>query len=128
MLAKEDDVNQVANQQQVLVTTESHTMNVDLYSATELHSSAKLQNEVEAHSNSKIRVHERDIDLLDKEVNSDSEVERPNEENRIGARLYKYVERHHPVAQIIGDKDDIPMTRNKLRNDTCFLSMQEPKQ
>ena len=37
MLVEEDVVNQVANQQQVLVTIESHTMNVMLHSRTELH-------------------------------------------------------------------------------------------
>ena len=41
--------------------------------------------------------------------------------------MSKYVKRHHPVVQIIGDKDVGQMTRNKLRIDTCLLSMQEPK-
>ena len=41
--------------------------------------------------------------------------------------MSKYVKRHHPATQIIGDKDARPMTRNKLRNDTCLLSMKEPK-
>ena len=36
MLADEDVVNQVANQQQVSVTVESHTMNTELHSGTEL--------------------------------------------------------------------------------------------
>ena len=40
MPTDEDDVNQVANQQQVLVTVESHTMNVELHSGTKLHSDA----------------------------------------------------------------------------------------
>ena len=41
--------------------------------------------------------------------------------------MFKYVKGHHPATQIIGDKDARPMKRNKLRNDTCFPSMHEPK-
>ena len=41
--------------------------------------------------------------------------------------LSKYVRRHHPIDQIIRDKDARPMTRNKLRSETCLLSMKEPK-
>ena len=51
MPTDEDVVNQVTNQQKVLVTIESHTMNVE------------FQNKVEAHSNSKISVHERNVEL-----------------------------------------------------------------
>ena len=74
-----------------------------------------------------ISIHERVAKLLDREVHSDLEVERPNVEANTKPRFSKYVKRHHPTAQIIGDKDARPMTRNKLRNDTCFLSMKEPK-
>ena len=31
------------------------------------------------------------------------------------------------VEQIIASKDTRPMTRNKLRNESCFLSQIEPK-
>lgn len=41
--------------------------------------------------------------------------------------MSKYVKRHHPTKQIIGDKDVRSMIRNRLRSDTCFLSMHEPK-
>ena len=61
------------------MTIESHTMNVKLHSRTKLHSGDELQNEVEAHSDSKISVHERDVELVDRDVHSDLEVERPNE-------------------------------------------------
>ena len=74
-----------------------------------------------------ISVHERDVELPNREEHSDSEVDRPNEERRVEPRLSKYVKRHHPVAQIIGDKDARTMTRKNLRSDTCFLRMHEPK-
>ena len=109
------------------MTVESHTMNVKLHLGIELHSSAKIQNEVEAHSNSKISVHERYVELPDWDLNSDSEIERPNEENITEPRFPKYVKRHHPAIQIIGDKDARPMKMHKFRNDTCFLRMQELK-
>ena len=41
--------------------------------------------------------------------------------------MSKYVKRQELSEQIIRDKDARPMTRNRLRNDTCFLSMKEPK-
>ena len=50
MPTEEDVVNQVTNQKQVSVTTESHTMNFELHSGTELHSEVKLENEEEVHS------------------------------------------------------------------------------
>ena len=92
-----------------------------------LHSDAKLQNEGNAHSNSKISTHERVGELLDRDVHSDSDVERPNMETRTEPRLSKYLRRHHPVEQIIGDKEAIPMTRNILRSESCLLSKIEPK-
>ena len=42
MLAEEDGVNQVENKQQVSVTIESHTMNVNLHLGIELHLGVKL--------------------------------------------------------------------------------------
>ena len=102
-------------------------MNVKLHLGTELHLDVKLQNEVEGLFYSKISVHERDTKLPNKDVYSDSEVERQNEETRVEPRLSKYIKRHHPATQIIRDKDARTMTRNKLRNDTCLLSMKEPK-
>ena len=47
---------------------ESHTMNVKLHSGTKLHSGVKLQNEVWAHSNFEISVHERDFELPDRDI------------------------------------------------------------
>ena len=48
-------------------------------------------------------------------------------ETRKEPRLEKYVRRHHPTEQIIGDKEARPMTRNRLRSETCFLSKTEPR-
>ena len=61
MPVEEDVANQVGNQQQVLVTVKSHPVNLKSNSRTELHSNVELQNEDEAHSNSEISVHERDV-------------------------------------------------------------------
>ncbi len=47
----------------------------------ELHSRTELWNEVEEHSNSKISVHERDVELPNRDVHTNLEVERQNEEN-----------------------------------------------
>ena len=77
------------------MTAESHTMNVELHSGIELQLDANLQNEVEAHSDSEISVHEREAELPDRDVHSDSKAERPNEETRAKPRLSKYVKRHH---------------------------------
>ena len=72
----------VVNQQQVLVATMSYTMNAKSYSGTELQSRTKLQKEDEEHFDSKISVHERNVELPDSKVHSDSEVDKPNEENK----------------------------------------------
>ena len=102
-------------------------MNANLHLRNKLHLGVRLWNKVEAHFDFEISVHERDVELPNRDAHSDSEVERPNEKNRVEPRLSKYVKRHHQTTQIIGHKDARPMTRNKLRNDTCFLSMHEPK-
>ena len=60
-----------------------------------------MQIEAEAHSNSKISVHERGIELPDREVHSDLEVDIPNEERRVEPRLSNYARRHHPTGKII---------------------------
>ena len=48
-----------------------------------------------------------------------------SQETRVELRLSKYVKRHH--RSMIEDKYVRSMTRNRLRNDTCLLSMKEPK-
>ena len=48
-------------------------------------------------------------------------------ERRTEPRLAKHVRRHHPVDKIIGDKDAKPMTRNRLKNESCMLSKVKPK-
>ena len=77
-----------------------------------------MQKKKNAHSDSEISANERDIELPDRDVYSDFDAERPNMETRTEPRLSKYVRRHHPVDQIIGDKEAKPMTRNKLRNES----------
>ena len=42
MPTDEDVANQATNQQQVLVTIESHPMNAELHSGTELHTNTKV--------------------------------------------------------------------------------------
>ena len=64
------------------MTTELHSTNVKFHLETKLHLRAKLQIEVEVHSNSKISVHERNVDLPDREVHSDFVVDRHIEERR----------------------------------------------
>ena len=97
-------------------------MNAELNSGIKLHSNAKLQNEEIAHSNSIVIVHERDAKIPDRNIHSDLEAERQNEETRVEPRLSKYVRRHHLAEKIIGKKDARPMKRTRLRNESCFLS------
>ena len=121
MPIEEEAVNQVETQQQVSVSAKSQPVNV------ELHSEAELQNEEDAHFDSEISTHERDVELLDREVYSDPESERENMETRTKPRLSKYVKKHYLAEQIIGDKNVRPMTRNRLRNESCLLRKFEPK-
>ena len=132
-------MNQTANQQQVSIPAESQTINAELHSRTESHSGAKLQSNVELQSRDKLQIEEnahfdsevstygRDTETPDKDVHSDIEAEWQSARPRTKPILSKYVRRHHPVDQIIGDKDARPMTRNRLRSATCLLSMKEPK-
>ena len=82
-----------------------------------LHSNVKLQNEENKHSDFEVSTYDRDTKLPERNIHSDSEVERPNVETRTEPRLSKYVRRHHLAEQIIGNKEARPMTRNKLRNE-----------
>ena len=116
MPAKEEAANQVENQQQVLVPIESQPVNV------KLHSKVELQNEENAHSDYEINTHETNVELPERNMHSDSKVERPNMEIRKEPRLSKYVRRHHSIEQIIGDKESTPMKKKKLRNESCFQS------
>ena len=96
------------------VIVESHTVNVESHLDTKLHTTSKLQSD--------------NVELPKREVHSNSKVEHMIvEERRIEPRLSKYVRRHHPVEQIIGDKDARPMTRNKSGSGTCLVSVLEPK-
>ena len=64
MPIEEDSSNQVKIQQQVSVTVKSQIVNV------KLHSDAKLQNEENAHSDSKISTHDKDVELLERNMPS----------------------------------------------------------
>ena len=99
----------------------------ELHLEVELHLGAELQNEENAHSNSKISTHGRDVETPDKDAQSDTEAERQSVRSRIEPVLSKYVRRHHPTNQIIGDKDARPMKRRRSRSDACLVSMLEPK-
>lgn len=114
MPAKEYVANQATNQQQVSVTAESHTMNVEFHLRNEIRSDVELQNEVESHFDSNIS---RDAKLHDRDVHSVYEVERKNEETKVEPILSKYVKRHYPIAKIIADKDARPKKINRQRND-----------
>ena len=86
-----------------------------------MHSNVELQNIENVHSNLEDRTHEENEEVPNEEMHID------NMEIRKEPVLAKYVRRHHPTDQIIGDKGGRPMTRNKLRSETCFLSKVEPK-
>ena len=103
-------------------------MNVKLYSYVKLYNegNAYFNFEINTHSNFEINTHEKDEELLDRDVHNDSNAERPNIETRTEPRLSKYVTRHHPAEQIIGDKEARPMTRNRLRSETYLLSKIKP--
>lgn len=103
------------------MSAESHPVNA------ELHLEAELENEESAHSEPEISTHNNNEGLPDEDMQSEPEPESSNMETRTEPRLSKYVKRHHPADQIIGDKDARPMTRNKLRNESCLLSRTEPK-
>ena len=53
--------------------------------------------------------------------------ERDNIQTNKEPVLAKYVRRHHPADQIIRDKEARPMTRSRLRSETCLLSKMEPR-
>ena len=100
--------------EQVSITTNSHPTIV------ESHSDAKLHMDVE---------HQLDnVELQNKGVHSDLEVEQTlEEERRIEPRLSKYVRRNHPEEQIIGEKDARLMTRRSSRKSICLVSTLEPE-
>ena len=81
----------------------------------ELHSNVELQNDGNVHCDFEIHTHERDEELPDRDVHSDSDAERPNIETRTEPRLSKYMRRNHPIEKIIGNKEARPMTRNTPR-------------
>ena len=121
MFDEEDFADQIGNHQKILVSIESQPVNA------ELNSDYKLQNDGNAHFDSKINTHERDEELPDRDVHSDFDAERPKIETRTKPRLSKYVRRNYPTEQIIGDKEAKPMNRNKLRSETCLIRKIETK-
>ena len=115
------------------IPAESQTMNTKLHSGTKLHPNAKIHSSAElwngenVHFYFEVSTYGRDIETPNRDAYSDTEVERQSARPRTEPILSKYVRRHHPVDQIIGDKDARLMTRNRLRSATCLLSMKEPK-
>ena len=93
----------------------------------QLHSDAKLQNAGNVHLDSENNTHEGNEEFPDRDMHGDLDAERTNMETRKEPRLAKYVRRHHPVEQIIGNKEARPMTRNRLRSETCLLNKVEPR-
>ena len=102
-------------------------MNVELHSTVEFHLGAMLQNEENAHFDSEISTHGRNAEIPMRDVHSDTEAERQNAITRTKPRLSKYVKIHHPTDQIIGKKDARPMIINRIRSESCILSIKEPK-
>ena len=111
------------SQQQNPVSAESQTVNAEL----QTHLEAKLQNTKNDHSDSENFQHERSEELPNENIHEDSDSERNDMQIRREPVLAKYVRRHHPEDQIIGDKEARPMTRSRIRNETCLLSKIEPK-
>ena len=70
-------------------------MNVELHSRTKLQLGVELQTKASIRFDYEISEHERDVEFPNREVHSDLEVDRPNEESREKPRLSKYVKRHH---------------------------------
>lgn len=66
MTGEEEVANQIGNQQQILVSIESQPVNAKLYL------DVKLQTEGNSHSDSKISTQERDVELPNRDVHSDS--------------------------------------------------------
>ena len=61
----------------------------------ELHLDAKLQNEENAHSDFEVSTHDRGVELVERNMHSDSKSERPSVETRTESRLSRYVRKHH---------------------------------
>lgn len=97
--------------EKVSVIAATHTMNAESHWDIELQTIAELQS--------------KNVEVPEKEVHSDSEVEQIIAEER--RRLSKYVRRHHPIEQIIGDKDARPIIRRRSASGTCLESEVEPK-
>ena len=78
----EEATNQVGNQQQVSVTTDTHPMNTKMHSGTKLYLDVELQNEEIKHFDSKVSTHERDVEIPDRDAYSDTKAKRQIEETR----------------------------------------------
>ena len=67
------------------------------------------------------------VETYERDVHSDTEAERQIARPNTEPILSKYVRRHHPASQIIGDRNARHMKRSKFRSTTCLLNMKEPK-
>ena len=111
------------NQKQNPVSTKSQTMNVKL----QMHLDVELQNRENVHIDFENSQHEGNEEMPDENMHEDLDSKRDIMQTRKEPVLEKYVRRHHHVDQIIGDKEARPMTRSRLRNETCLLSKIEPR-
>ena len=92
-----------------------------------MHSDVKLHNTENTHSDYENSTHEGNEELPDEDMHGDPDAERNDIETRKEPVLAKYVRRHHLVSQIIGNKEVGPMTRNRLKSETCLLSKIKPR-
>ena len=90
-----------------------------------MHLDAELQNIDNAPSDSENSTHEENEKFPDGDMHDNSDIEQNNMEIRKEPILAKYVRRHHPKEQIIGDKEAKPMTRSRLRSEICLLKKVE---
>ena len=97
--------NQNDNQQQTSVSTKSQKVNAE----RQMHSDAKLQDTGNARLDLVDSTHEENEEFFDGDMHDNSDAKRNDMETRKEPVLEKYVRIHHPVDQIIGDKEARPI-------------------
>ena len=99
--------------EQTSITIESHLVDAKSQSTIELQLDVKFQID--------------HVELPNKEVHGDIEVEKIiEEERRTEPRLSRYVIRNHHTKQIIGERNARPMTRRSSRGGRCLVSKIKP--
>ena len=92
-----------------------------------MHLDDELQNIDNAHLDLEDNTREENEKFPNENMHDNSDAERNNIEIRKELVLAKYVRRHHPTNQIIGNKEARPITRSRLRSETCLLNKMEPR-